>query len=49
MEKDENSEPLSAQGCKERWEPPTVEELDFASTEFGAFNSLAFDGALYQS
>jgi hypothetical protein len=33
MEKGQNSERSPAPGSREPWEPPTIEELDFASAE----------------
>lgn len=46
MEIDETSEQLPAPSPKLAWEPPTVEQLDFGSTEFApgnpGFNDLGF-------
>jgi hypothetical protein len=33
MDNDQNNEQYPAPGSKEPWEPPTIEQLDFASTE----------------
>jgi hypothetical protein len=33
MEKDKNSEKSPAPGSREPWEPPSIEQLDFAAAE----------------
>lgn len=44
MDTDQISEQYPAPVAKEPWEPPTIEQLDFASTEasFGAYGGVDF-------